>query len=307
MQTSGVRAAAPQVRLGILGYGEVGHGLAVGLGKAGLRSIAAYQRTPHGPLTRERAGASGVRLVASPEELAGCADLVIAVTQGSQSMAAAGAIAPALTGDHCYVELASASPATKRQVAQVLAPSGAAFADGVIEGSPLEHEHRFGVLVSGPGARRFAELMTPWGMRIAVAGDEVGRAAAIKGLRHILMKGQIALLLECAVAARCAGIDREVLTSVAEWYDALPFMQNATRLVRTTTVHARRRADEAAMACDMLLEMGIEPVMTRATVATLEKVAALGLRERTGGVLPATLEAAIDLIYDDWVHPKETP
>jgi len=289
--------------LGILGYGEVGHGLAVGLRKAGLAEISALQRMPHSQLTLDRAQESGARLVNSAQALAACSDVVIAATQGSQSLAVAQAIAPALESRHCYIDLASASPGTKRQVGEALAGSGATYADGVIEGSPLELEHRFPILASGPGARRIADLLAPWGLRIAVVGSEMGHAATIKGLRHVMMKGQIALLLECLLAARRAGVDREVLDSVSQWYDGLPFLQNASRLLRTTTVHATRRAEEAATACDILLELGIDPVMTRSTVATLEQVAALDLRRHTGGVPPDTLEAALDLVESHRKRP----
>jgi 3-hydroxyisobutyrate dehydrogenase-like beta-hydroxyacid dehydrogenase len=286
------------LRLGILGYGEVGHGLALGLGRAGLASIAAYQREPHSALTKERARASGVRLVSSPAELAEAADLVIAVTQGTESLNAARSMREALRAHHCYVDLASATPRTKHEIAEIVGASGALFADGAIEGSPLDHEHRFPIIVSGPGAAAFSDAMAAWGMRIRVVGAEVGRAAAIKGLRHILMKGQIALLIECALAAKRCGISEEVLASAAEWYDALPFMANATRLLRTTTVHAARRAEEAEMAQAILEELGIEPVMTRATVTLLAKIAKLGLRERLGGVVPDSHETAVDLMDD---------
>jgi 3-hydroxyisobutyrate dehydrogenase-like beta-hydroxyacid dehydrogenase len=284
------------LRLGLLGYGEVGHGLALGLGKAGLASIAAYQRQPQRTLTQERARASGVRLVSSPAELAGAADLVIAVTQGSASLNAARSISDALRAHHCYVDLASATPKTKQEIAKIVASSGALFADGAIEGSPLEHEHRLPIIVSGPGAAAFAGAMAPWGLRIRIVGAEVGSAAAIKGLRHVLMKGQIALLIECAVAAKRYGISDEVFDSAAEWYDARPFMENATRLLRTTTVHAARRAEEAEMAQTILQELGVEPVMTRATVTLLSRVAKLGLRERLGGVVPDSHETAVDLM-----------
>jgi 3-hydroxyisobutyrate dehydrogenase-like beta-hydroxyacid dehydrogenase len=283
-------------RLGLFGYGEVGHGLALGLRAAGLASIAAYQRMPHSALTQERARASGVRLVSTSAELADVADLILAVTQGSEALNAARSIQNALRAHHCYVDLASATPRTKREIGEVLAPSSARVADGAIEGSPLEHQHRFPVIVSGPGAAFFAEAMTPWGMRIAVVGEELGKAAAIKGLRHILMKGQIALLVECAVAAKRYGIRDEVLASVAEWYDALPFMTNASRVLRTTTVHAARRAEEAGMARAILEELGLEPVMTRATVTLLDRIAKLELRERLGGVPPESHEAALDLM-----------
>jgi len=293
----GPQLAEPrQFRLGIIGYGEIGHGLALGLARAGLGSIAAFQRAPHSSLTIERAAASNVRLVGTPAELALSSDIIVAVTQGSQSMTAVRSISSALDAQHCYIDLASATPQTKRHIALELAASGALFADGVIEGSPLEHEHRFRVIVSGPGAQTFADTLNPWGMRISIASAEVGRAAAIKGLRHILMKGQIALLIECSIAAKRYGISDEVFASVAEWYDALPFMTNASRLLRTTTVHAGRRADEAQMAQSIMEELGIDPIMTRATVEVLRKVEALGLRQQLGGVVPTSSESAIDLI-----------
>ena len=44
-----------QLRLGIFGYGEVGHGLALGLRAAGLEAISAFQRDAHRPVIQERA------------------------------------------------------------------------------------------------------------------------------------------------------------------------------------------------------------------------------------------------------------
>ena len=122
------------------------------------------------------------------------------------------------------MDLASASPKDKLAVATLVIPQGAAFADGAIEGSTLEHGHAVPMIVSGPGAATFAELMTPWGMRIAVVSPETGKASAIKTLRHVVQKGIMALLIECTVAARKYGLTDEVLASIAEWYDALPFM-----------------------------------------------------------------------------------
>jgi len=283
-------------RLGIYGYGEVGHGLAVGLGKAGLTGIVAYQRRPHTALTAERAATSGVHLAPSPGELARNSDIIIAVTQGSEAIKAAQAIAPDLDSHHLYVDLASATPRIKEEIAAVLAPSGCMVADGAIEGSPLEHEHRFPIILSGPGAQAFVDAMAPYDMRIAIVGAEIGKSAAIKGLRQILMKGQIALLIECGIAARRYGISDEVLGSVAEWYDALPFMTNASRLVRTTTVHAERRSEEVAMAMSILADLDVEPVMARAALETLQRVAKLDLRTQLGGSPPESFDEAISLM-----------
>ena len=298
LQTLVTEAAPTQFRLGILGYGEVGHGLALGLRKAGLASIAAYQRNPERPLTRERARASGVQLVGSLAELAEAADVIVAVTQGAESLGVARAIADSLGPNHAYVDLASATPTAKIEIGVLIAARGAQFADGAIEGSPLEYEHRFPVIVSGPAAEAVAAMLTPWGMRIAVVGAETGKATAIKALRHIVMKGQIALLIECAAATERYGITNEVLASVAQWHDALPYLENASRLLRTTTVHAKRRCEEAIVALNLLEELDIEPIMTRSIVALLGKVAALGLNERLAGIVPESQQTAIELLRD---------
>jgi len=286
----------PPLRLGIVGYGEVGHGLAVGLGQAGLTGIVAYQRNADRPLIQQRARESGVRLVDSPAQLAEQADLIIAVTQGAQSIAAATAIGPALGPRHLYADLAAATPGIKQTAGAAIMTNGARFADGAIEGSPLEHGHSLPIIVSGPGAADCAAWLNAWGTRLTVVGPNIGTATAIKGLRSVMMKGFIGLLVECAVAARQYGIQDEVFASIAEWFDALPFMANANRLLRTTTVHAERRAEEAAMSASIVTEAGIEPIMIGAGVDLLQRIAALGLRDELGGVLPPDAKAAVALL-----------
>ena len=283
-------------RLGLVGLGEIGHGLALGLRGAGLGGVVAWQRDAGREHVRRRAAEAGVRLLDAPGAIGAEADLVIAATQGSQALDAARAVAPALGASHLYVDLSSASPEVKREVEATLAARGTAFVDGVLEGSTLEHAHRVPILASGPGARAFADLMSPWGMRIEVVGPVTGQASAVKLLRSVLMKGTIALLVECLAAARAAGVDAQVIASAAQWHDALPWRANALRIVRTTPVHAARRAEEADMARALVESLGVDPVMTRATVDLLGRVAALGLRDALGDRSPTTIEAAIDLM-----------
>lgn len=288
-------SAAP-LRLGLVGLGEIGHGLALGLRDAGLVGTVAWQRDAGREHVRRRAAEAGVRLLESPQALGSEADLLIAVTQGSQAFEAARAIAPALRASQLYVDLSSASPDVKRAIEAALAERGTPFADGVLEGSTLEHAHRVPILASGAGASAFADRMGPWGMRIEVIGAHAGQASAVKLLRSVLMKGTIALLLECLAAARAAGVDAQVIASAAQWHDALPWRANALRIVRTTPVHAARRAEETDMARALLESLGVDPVMTRATVDVLGRVAALGLRDALGDRSPQTIEAAIDLM-----------
>ena len=62
--------AREQIRLGLVGYGEVGSTLGRGLREAGLASVAAYDKYgfdgPYAELIQSRAFEAGVRLVRSP-------------------------------------------------------------------------------------------------------------------------------------------------------------------------------------------------------------------------------------------------
>lgn len=289
-------AARQPIRVGLLGYGEVGHGLATGLVAEGLATVSAYQRASDRPTIQARARASGVELLPTADALAEQSDLIIAATQVAETLAAARAIAPSIEARHCYVDLASASPNVKREVGEVIAARGALVVDGVLEGSPLEYVHRIPILASGPGAKRFEEAMGPWGMRIRVIGDELGKAAAIKCLRHIVTKGLIAILIESLTAARRYGVADELFQTLSEWHEALPWSQHAQRIVRTTAVHASRRADEVAMSAGILREIGMDPIMAEATETLLRRVGDIGLRDSLATEVPKTLQEALALI-----------
>ena len=87
-----------QIRLGLVGYGEIGSTLGQGLREAGLQQIASYDKYafdgPYSALIQARAAAAGVTLVGSPEQLVETADLIVSVTPGSASLESAEAFAP---------------------------------------------------------------------------------------------------------------------------------------------------------------------------------------------------------------------
>jgi 3-hydroxyisobutyrate dehydrogenase-like beta-hydroxyacid dehydrogenase len=99
-----------------------------------------------------------------------------------------------------------------------------------------------------------------------------GEAAARKLLRSIVMKGVAAVLIESMDAADEAG--------KIEWFwghivEALAGLDESMlrRLVFDTAPHARRRIDEMEAARDLLVDLGISPTMTTATVAHLRRLA----------------------------------
>ncbi|MBV1796700.1 NAD(P)-dependent oxidoreductase [Siccirubricoccus sp. G192] len=289
-------ADARQVRLGLVGYGEIGSTLGAGLRGSGLAEIAAYDKYafdgPYAGLIQGRAREAGVALLRSPAELAERAELIIGATPGSASVASAAALAPHLGPRHLMVDIASATPGVKQEVARRLAGSGAAFADGSIVGTPKDG-HAMPILAAGAPAAQVRDALLPWGMRIEVVGGRIGDASAIKILRSVVMKGLEALLLECLLGARRYGLDATVLASI-ERSLARPFSQVAQGMLTTNAIHAGRRAEEAAMSAETLAEIGLDPVVTRAVAERLRWVADLGMKEHFGGTVPRDYQEALD-------------
>jgi 3-hydroxyisobutyrate dehydrogenase-like beta-hydroxyacid dehydrogenase len=300
-----------QIKLGLIGFGEVGSTLGKGFRDEGLVGIASYDKFafdgPFADLIQRRAREAGVPLVASPQELAARCDMIVGVTPGKASVDSAEAFAPHLTPRHTFVDFASATPKVKRAVGAALQTSGAQFADASIMGTPHADGHRLPILASGPAAVAFRDLLSPWGLRIEHVPGELGAASGIKIMRSVIAKGLEALLVECMLGSRRYGIDEEVMASFAKFMDSRPFAEMANFLLVTDAIHAERRGQEARMSVDALEEIGIEPTMTRATAERLEWVSALGVKGHFGGVVPKHYHEAIDALEALQAKAKASP
>jgi 3-hydroxyisobutyrate dehydrogenase-like beta-hydroxyacid dehydrogenase len=117
-----------QIRLGLVGFGEVGSTLGQGFREEGLIEIAAYDKYafdgPFRDLIQSRAAKAGVPLVRSPQELAERSQTILSVTPGAASIESAEAFAPHVTAEHILVDLASATPKVKQAAGRALRASG---------------------------------------------------------------------------------------------------------------------------------------------------------------------------------------
>jgi 3-hydroxyisobutyrate dehydrogenase-like beta-hydroxyacid dehydrogenase len=167
-----------------------------------------------------------------------------------------------------------------------LKASGARIADASIMGTPHTDAHRLPMLASGPAAQEFLELMNPWGLRAEFVEGELGAASGIKIMRSVIAKGLEALLVECMLGASRYGIDAAVLASFDKFMATRTFTSMANFLITTGSIHAERRSHEAEMSAEALIEAGVDPIMTRATVERLTWVHELGVKAHFGGEVP---------------------
>src|SRR5262249_25085835 len=138
-------------------------------------------------------------------------DLVISAVTAASSLEAARSVAPHI-GHQFFLDINSVSPGRKQETARLL--SGARYVDVAVMAPVNPARHQTPMLLAGPHAKDLSPLLRAWAMNVALAGDDVGAAAAIKMVRSVMVKGMEALTYECFVAAARAGVEDQVIASL---------------------------------------------------------------------------------------------
>jgi 3-hydroxyisobutyrate dehydrogenase-like beta-hydroxyacid dehydrogenase len=174
-----------------------------------------------------------------------------------------------------WADLNTASPGTKRQLADIAEKAGVAFADVAMMAPVPGRGLRVPMLASGTGAARYAALLGPLGTGIEVLDGPAGLAASKKLLRSVFYKGMAASIVEALDAAQAAGDEQWLRDHITA---ELAAMDAATmeRITGGTRKHAVRRAAEMEAAADMLTELGVPPLMAAASRAVHERLTGSG-------------------------------
>lgn len=258
------------VRIGLVGLGEAGAAIAEGLTSSSGTSVTAFDARGEDPAVQQRAATAGVHLVPDLAALAGESRVVICLTSAKVAVPVAKQIAPFLGDQHLYADWNSASPAVKREVADVVGTSGARFIDGAVMGAVPPLRHRVPVLLSGDGAQELDTALAGLGMDLEVLGPEPGQASAVKMLRSLLVKGLEALLLECAAGAHAFGVTGRVLESMNGALPTEDWPALAAYLLERTSTHGERRAEELRQVARTLETVGIAPLLAEAGAERLQ-------------------------------------
>jgi 3-hydroxyisobutyrate dehydrogenase-like beta-hydroxyacid dehydrogenase len=239
--------------IAVLGLGEAGGEIA-----ADLRAQGAEVRG-----WDPRPGLSDVG--SAVEAVAGC-EIVISLNAASVALDAARDVAGALTVGQVFADANSAGAPLKRELAALVAPTGAAFADVALMAPVPGRGARTPALASGPGAEAFAAALRPLGMPVDVVGDEPGDAAMRKLLRSVFMKGLAAAVIEGLAAARAADCEDWLYGEIADVFDGADAVL-LDRLLTGSRKHAARRVHEVEDAAALVRALGVEPRVAEAAAA----------------------------------------
>lgn len=288
------------MKVGFIGYGEAAFNISFGLKDEGIEEIQANDAMMNhevmGKQVHARANEAGVTLVESARDVAKWADILFAAVPSSFTMDVCNEIKDVLRADQIYVDVSASTPATKVAIWDAIKDTGVLFADAAMLGSLPKDKHKVPITASGNGAAKFYELMTPYGMKITLAGEKAGSASAIKLVRSIYMKGIASLMIEMLQAADAYDVTEEVVASISKSMDNIPFTSHLDRLVTGSALHCVRRAAELKGSIAMLNEEGISAEMTTATKHRLEALESYKFAEQYVDSKPEGFKEIIEKI-----------
>jgi 3-hydroxyisobutyrate dehydrogenase-like beta-hydroxyacid dehydrogenase len=280
-------------RIALIGLGEVGRIFAEELGPR--HELAAWDTAFPQPASKASRNAVllGLRPAADAVDAVAGADLVISAVTADSCVPAAVAASAGLRAGTWFFDLNSASPGHKRQAAERVGAAGGRYVEAALM-SPIG-PRRLGspFLLGGPHATSFASVAADFGLDdVAPVCDDVGRAAATKLCRSVVVKGLEALLTEALLTARRLGVEREVLDSLPNILPPADWEAVAGYFISRSLQHGTRRAEEMVEAAATVAEAGLEPVMAQATV-TRQRWAAQFTSAREAGSTVAILDAVL--------------
>lgn len=276
--------------IAFIGFGEAGQALAPSGARAyDILTDASATRTAK----RADYGRAGVTGWDDPHAALSAAAAAICVVPADQALNAARTCAPLLNPGTLWLDMNSVAPDTKRAAAAAIEAAGGRYVDVALMSPVLPARRAAPLLVAGPHVGAALETLARIGFtNIKGAGAAVGDASAIKMIRSVMIKGIEALSAECILAAKRAGVADTVLASLdgssreQSWGERVDY--NLDRML----AHGLRRAAEMEEVAKTLEALGVDPAMTRGTIARQRAIGVLGIAPPEG--LAAKL-TAIDI------------
>ena len=263
---------APQpnrMRIGLLGYGEVGKRFGADLRERGVLSVTTFDLllddSDEGSAMRKHAADHAIATVDSPSALVASSDLIICAVTAAQAMKAVQSAAGTSMAGKWLLDVNSASPATKAECGRIVAAARGHYIESAVMTSVPPYGIKVPMLIGGPHARQLHVTLTALGFDANVASEEIGVASAIKMCRSVVIKGMEAIVIESFTAARAFGVEQHVLDSLKETFPQMDWEKQGDYLFSRAIQHGKRRAEEMQASAETVASRGIGGTIAEAT------------------------------------------
>lgn len=204
-------------KIGLIGVGRMGHGIAANLVKAGWPLV--FLDHPGNQPTddlREK----GAESANSPAAVSRQSDVIILVVTGAPEVEAVltgpDGVLEGIRPGTVIIDCSTSLPGTTRAMAERVEKAGGRFLDAPMTRTPKEAaEGRLNLIVGGDKAILDAHrpMLKSFAENIVHAGS-AGSGHALKLLHNFVSLGFSAVLIEAAIAARASGMNADVFCEV---------------------------------------------------------------------------------------------
>lgn len=267
--------------IAFIGFGEAGRAFHESLAATAPRlRFAAYDIL----LDRQGMdGACGAAMHARRVEIAPAAgaavtgaDWIFSAVTADQSLAAVKSVLPHLTSGQILFDINSVSPQRKREIAELIGPTGATYLDMAVMAPVLPRGHCTPVLLAGPTTDKLLRRLAELNFAFEVVGPAVGAATAIKMVRSLFVKGLEAITVETLLAAAASGCLDYIMKSLSGSYPGLGLPDFADYQFERTVKHGKRRAAEMRESAATLDDLGLHGRLAEAIAEVQEEMGRVG-------------------------------
>ena len=204
-------------KIGMIGIGMMGHGIATNLLKHG-HELYVLEHVGNQPL--DHLITSGTKIFKTPKELAQHSDVVILCVTGSpqveEVLLGENGVLQGLTPGKIVIDCSTSVPTSTERVATRVLEQGGYFLDAAMTRTPKEAaEGRLNLLVGGDAAlfEQCKPIFSCFAENIVHVGP-IGSGHRMKLLHNYVSLGSVTLMAEAAACAQQSGIDAQTFIDV---------------------------------------------------------------------------------------------
>ncbi len=223
------------------------------------------------------------------------ADVIFSLVTADQAHLAAKSAAQHILKNAFYFDCNSCAPGTKKRSADVIEAAGARYVDVSIMAPVHPKLHKTPIALRGPHAKKAVEIFNTLQMAAEFYSEKLGASSSLKMVRSIMIKGMEALMAECVLAGRLAGVEEDVIDSLDKSYPGFDFKTKSSYMLERSMTHGIRRAAEMREVAVTVEELGLNAHMSHAIVEWQQRIGDLGIiteeddtyQDRTDTILDA--------------------
>lgn len=252
------------MKIGIIGFGEAGHMFGKHLVKHA--DVHAFDLVQDDAMRAKVVFANVTFHTTLDEAIAG-ADYVLSLVTAEQAPIVAKQAAACLKDTQYFLEMNSVSPNAK----QTNAEHCTNLVDIAIMAPVYPKEANVPLLLSHPHGEALATTLNKLGLNVRAVGTEIGRAAAIKMCRSVMIKGMEALTLECFQAARYYDVEDEIKASLHGSFPGMGWDKDRVDYwFERVSTHGLRRAEEMREVAQTVKDAKVVSEMSKTVAETFD-------------------------------------